>query len=957
MDQLGKRLRPCGPSVDVHAAERLRESLISDIGSEPAILKTAWPALEPAFAASPYLNMLARTDAARLIRIITNDPDEHLDRLLRNTLAVGHRSDIQAAQAELRHLKSELHLLTALCDLGMVWPLEDVTRALSQFADAALEAALRLAVAEQIERAGGLDVENHGPLPGFFCIAMGKHGAYELNYSSDIDIMFFYDPEVMPRDHSVDASTLAIKISEKMSSILQRRTPDGYVFRVDLRLRPDPLSTPIAVSVNAAHIYYESVGQNWERAALIKARFVAGDVTLGRNFLRELSPFLWRKNLDFAAIADIKSILSQIQSVKGRENISAADADIKLGPGGIREIELFVQTQQLILGGRHPELRSPRTIDALHAMAVAEQTSASVLKDLSTAYENLRNLEHRAQMIADEQTHRMPADDHDRSRIAALAGYTRLQRFDADLTRTLRTVNRHCQTLFADEEQPSSRFGRLAFTGIDDDPETLATLVRMGFEHPGQVSSTIRGWHHGHVSATRTERGRELLTRLTPKLLEAIHASGAPDLAFMRFSRFFSGLSMGVQVQSLLLNRPRMLELLVRLMAFGPRFAGALARYPATLDALLDPSFFRAALVFDAESIRIDPADEFESVMNSARRAHREHTFRIGVHVIAGIASAVEVGLAFTSLADTLIALCARAALAELKRKAGGIEGDVAVVALGKCGSREMSAGSDLDLMTIYLPKTPTATSAISGLGSEIFYTRFTQRLIAALSAPTAEGGMYEVDLQLRPSGTKGPVAVSMAAFENYYSSEAEVWELLALTRARVVWSSSRCFGARVSSAVEAAIRRPRDQTRTARSVHEMRALLAKERPPRGFWDLKLSDGGLVDIEFTAQYLQLINAQTAGPLLQNTGEALSALAENRLAPARAIRQLLDAWRLQQDLSQLLKVTLDDGADPDSEPAALQAMLAKAGQATSFARLRSKLDRARISARRAFVRLV
>jgi glutamate-ammonia-ligase adenylyltransferase len=957
MDGLADRLMPCGPSVDSLAAARLRETLANHFGSEPAILTAAWPALEPAFAASPYLNALARADPARLIRILSNDPEKHLEFLLRRTSATGYQRDVEIAQAKLRHLKSELHLLTALCDVGRVWPLTTVTRALSSFADASIRAAVQLTATEQLNSVSISDQTPNGPIPGFFCIAMGKLGAYELNYSSDIDIIFFYDPDLIPGSHSIAAPTLALKISERIAHILQSRTIDGYVFRVDLRLRPDPLSTPIAVSTNAAHAYYESVGQNWERAAFIKSRVVAGDILLGSRFLRELSPFLWRKNLDFAAIADIQSILMQIQSVKGRDNISAATADLKLGPGGIREIEFFVQTQQLILGGRHPNLRLPRTLDALQALAAIEQISTSTLEELSTAYVKLRNLEHRAQMIADEQTHRMPADENDRFRIAALAGYSRLRRFDSDLTMTLRAVSRHCRTLFSGEELLSSRFGRLAFTGTDDDPETLATLARMGFEHPRQISSTIRGWHHGHVAATRTERGRELLTRLTPKLLEAIHASGASDVAFTRFARFFGGLRIGVQVQSLLLSRPRMLELLVRLMAFGPRFSGALARYPATLDALLDPSFFRAALVFDADAIRIDPRDDFESIMNAARRAHREHYFRIGVHVIAGIASAVEVGLAFTSLADTLIALCARAALTEVARKAGWLDGEIAVVALGKCGSREMSAGSDLDLMTIYSQKNSTAVSAISGLGPETYYARFTQRLITALSAPTTEGGMYEVDLQLRPSGTKGPVAVSLGSFENYYSMEAEVWELLALTRARVIWSSSPSFGSQVSGAVETALRRPRDQAQTAHAVREMRALLTQERPPRGFWDMKLNDGGLVDIEFTAQFLQLINAHADGPLLHNTGEALVALANRGLAPARAMKQLLDAWRLQQDLTQLLKVTLDDGADPESEPAALRMMLARAGRTTSFARLRIKLDHARTGARRTFVRLV
>ena len=839
----------------------------------------------------------------------------------------------------------------------MVWPLEAVTRALSSFADASLNTALRLAATEQLEKIGVANSTRGDHLPGFFCIAMGKYGANELNYSSDIDIIFFYDPGLVPGSNFIDSSTVALKIADRTASILQSRTIDGYVFRVDLRLRPDPLSTPIAVSINRAHVYYESFGQNWERAAFIKARTVAGDIALGNRFLGELSTFVWRKNLDFAAIADIQSILIQIQAVKGRENIFAANADLKLGPGGIREIEFFVQTQQLILGGRHPHLRSPRTLDGLQALAAAEQIPVSARDDLSAAYVKLRNLEHRAQMIADEQTHRMPSDVRDRSRIAALAGYSQLRRFDADLTKTLRSVSRHCRTLFPGEEQLSNRFGRLAFTGVDDDPQTLATLARMGFDHPVQISATIRGWQNGNISATRTERGRELLTRLTPKLLEAIHACGASDVAFIRFARFFGGLRMGVQVQSLLLNRPRMLELLVRLMAFGPRFAGALARYPATLDALLDPTFFRSTLVFEEDAIRIDPQGDFESIMNAARRAHREQSFRIGVHVIAGIASAVEVGLAFTSLADTLIALCARAALAELERKSGQLDGDVAVVALGKCGSREMSAGSDLDLMTVYHPNNSTAASKIAGLGPEAFYARFTQRLITALSAPTTEGGMYDVDLQLRPSGTKGPLAVSLRSFENYYSAEAEVWELLALTRARVIWSSSLAFGSQVSAAVEAAIRRPRDEAQTARAVREMRALLAQERPPLGFWDMKLNAGGLVDIEFTAQFLQLIKAHAHGPLLHNTGEALIALVDQGFAPARAMKQMLNAWRLQQDLTQLLKVTLDDGADPESEPAALRMMLARAGQATSFARLRGKLDRARMGARRTFERLV
>jgi glutamate-ammonia-ligase adenylyltransferase len=703
--------------------------------------------------------------------------------------------------------------------------------------------------------------------------------------------------------------------------------------------------------------YYQTVGQNWERAAFIKARALAGDIPAAQAFLDELQPFIWRRSLDFAAIADIHAIKRQIHIFKTDDRLTARGADLKLGRGGIREVEFYVQTQQLILGGRQSALRSPRTLDALRALAETGHISAAAADDLAGAYRALRGLEHRAQMIADEQTHRLPEADADRRRIAALTGFAPLRSFDAGVARLLRRVNRRYGELFAGEEPLSSRFGSLIFTGVDDDDETLATLARMGFKEPAVVSRTIRQWHHGHIAATRTERGREVFTRLAPRLLEAASATGAPDAAFARFADFFSGLSLGVQVQSMFLAQPRLLELVVRVMAFAPRFARTLAKRPAAFDALLDPTFFGPLSPPSDLAARLEAAPGFEAAMDEARRLHAEAAFRVAVHVLGGVASAEAAGRAFADLADALVSGLAQAALAEVERIAGAFDGDVAVIALGKCGSREMTATSDLDLMTLYRPGSPQAESATKGWSPPTFYARFTQRLVAALSAPTAAGTLYEVDLQLRPSGTAGPVAVSLAAFDSYYAREAETWELLALCRARVVWASSADFARQATEKVEGVLRRPRSASACARDVRDMRSLMLAERPPRGFWDLKLGEGGLVDMEFCAQHLQLIHAADGGPLRQNTGEALEALAAALPNHAARLDGARRAWRLQQHLSQLLRIALDEGESPEDEPPAFKSLLAKAGGTRNFAALKNRLTASRRAARAAFEALV
>ncbi len=949
--------------IDAAAAKRAHEALEGRAGEQ---VEAVWPALAPVFAASPYLTGLARQAPERLKRILAEAPDKRLETILRETAGLEAKAaDTDLVRETLRRLKGDLHLLTALADLGGVWDLDAVTSALTRFADASVRAALAAAAAVEVERGKlkAVGTGERGPAPGLFVLALGKHGAHELNYSSDIDISVFYEPDLLPVAEGVDPGEAAVRLTKGMAAMLHERTADGYVFRVDLRLRPDPSSTPVAVSVPAALDYYETVGQNWERAAFIKARAVAGDLLAAAPFLEELQAFVWRRNLDFAAIADIHAIKRQIHVHKVDDRLSAPGANLKLGHGGIREIEFYAQTQQLILGGRDKTLRAIRTVDALKALAESGHVKPSTADELIAAYAELRALEHRVQMLDDEQTHRLPEDAAGRKRVAALSGAKTLKAFDAEVEALLRRVNARYGELFPEEESLSSAFGSLVFTGVEDDPETLQTLERMGFAQPAQVAETIRAWHHGRIGATRTERGRELFTRLAPRLLDALQATGAPDAAFLRFADFFSRLTSGVQMQSLFLAQPRLFKLVVEVLAFAPQLAKTLARNPAALDAMLDRDFYDGLDDGDVAALEQAAADAmkaeggFEAAMDAVRRAHREQAFRIGVQILSGSASARDAGPAFARLADACIRALAAAALAEVERLGGAFPGEVAVVVLGKAGSREMTAGSDLDLMTLYRPSDPAAQSAVKGWAAEAFYARFTQRLLAALSAPTGEGTLYEVDLRLRPSGTQGPVAVSLAAFEGYYEKEAETWEYLALTRARIVWSSSESFARVGEQAIEAALRRPRDPARTAKDVKAMRTLMEKERPPKGFWDLKLARGGLVDIEFAAQYLQIVHAAAGGPLRVHTGQALAALREAGLAPEAAARDLEAAWTLQQDLSQVLKVALPEAEDPSREPEALRALLAKAGHAESFAALTDTLKAMKAAARKGYEALL
>lgn len=897
---------------------------------------------------SPYLMNLIRRDPDRLEGLLRSCPDRRLD-LLRDRLADDLRAagDVAQAMSVLRCCKNEAALLIALCDLGGVWPVMKVTDALSQTADFCLRGSIDFLLRQEADKGRFLPLDPECPSAGsgYIVIGMGKYGAFELNYSSDIDLIVFFDRHIASKRLS-DPSEIQkffVRLTRDLVRLMDERTHDGYVFRMDLRLRPDAGATQIALSTDAGLAYYESFGQNWERAAMIKARAVAGDIPAGEMFLENLRPFIWRKYLDFAAIADVHAMKRQIHAFRGFGQIGVLGHNIKVGRGGIREIEFFVQTQQLIAGGRQPDLRDRRTLETLAQLASIGWIEESVRDELADAYRFLRAIEHRIQMVADEQTQTLPSDPDRLASLARFSGYPTADAFSDALRDILQRVQGHYAALFEDAPELTARQQNLVFSGQDDDPETVAILERMGYAQPHRVIETVRGWHAGRYAAVRSPRSRERLTDLQPILIEALSQTADPDGALASFDRFLKALPAGIQLFALLGANPNLLRLMADIMGTAPRLAHILSRRRRLLDAVIDPQTFEKLPSTDDLKQLIDfeiaRGQDFQEELDRARIVGSEQSFLIGIRVLSGAISAAEAGGAFAQLAQEIISKLLGCVEDELAQTAGRVPGgQAAIVAMGKLGSAEMTASSDLDLILIYDHEAGAMGSdGPKSLAPSQYYARLTQRLIMALSAPTAEGSLYEVDMRLRPSGQQGPVATRFSSFERYQAEEAWTWEHLALTRARVV-SGPPDFCAKVNGAIQCALRLPRDRATIASDVRDMRERIFKEKGSEDVWDLKNVRGGLIDIEFATQFLQLVHAHDHPEVLKtNTIEALQGLAERGFLSAGDADVLLTAARLFQNVTQVLRICAQD-FKPGAAPPGLKALAARAGGQPDFATL-------------------
>lgn len=816
----------------------------------------------------------------------------------------------------LRQAKARAHLAIAALDLCSEDELQQTTKRITDFADASVAAAVRYTLG-----AAGLSDS------GFFVVALGKMGAFELNYSSDIDMAVFFNPEIFDGGER-DQTDTAVRVTQSAMQLLNERTADGYVFRTDLRLRPDPSSTPLAVSTTRAGVYYESVGQNWERMVWIKGRYVTGDRQASDAFFEMLEPFVWRRHLDYWAIADVHAIKNMINTKAGSQSLQDTAADVKLGVGGIREVEFFVQTQQIILGGRNPSLRLTGTIDALLQLVEMSSVAPDTGEELCKAYDTLRKIEHRIQMRRDQQTHQLPASDEERLDIARLCGMESLEELDTLVAETRGIVHSHYKNLFLNEaaEEETAIDGNLVFTGVDDDPGTVTTLRELGFEDPSRVISAVRRWHRARTPATRSQRGREMLTTLLPNLLKAMAETGEPDQAFTRFSVFFEGLRSGVQTLSMLLAEPDLMRDLIATLALAPRIGQTLARRPGLLEALLSVSDRKA-------QPEILDGEDFETAIDKVRRWHGEQAFLIGHQLLHGNLKASDAAEAWTGLAEPIVKLCASIAEAETVRRFGAAPGKWCVMALGKLGGREMTAGSDLDLIVIY--------DAGGDFDAQTWFTRFTQRLITALSAETAEGHLYEVDMRLRPSGRSGPVATSLTAFERYHRNDAWTWEHMALTRLAIV-AGDRDLGQKVVDAATDIIATCGSADERKADILDMRQRLWREKPPSGPWDLKMRDGGLIDLEFVVQQGLLLSSDKV-PHSPHLRAAIQLLGETAYLTKVEAAKMETAFLLLQALQQVQRIATTTDTPTGTYSDGLSSRLCRAVGVDDFTQLKQRLE--------------
>lgn len=884
---------------------------------------------------SPFLADLAVRESAAVLRLWRDGPEAVVASALRDVVRSPAGADRPALAATLRRAKRRVALATAVADIGGLWGLEQVTGALSDLAEAALDAALAHSLRAAQRRDGARGALRLPPGRrllaecGLAVLGMGKLGARELNYSSDIDLVLLYDP-ARHASRSEGLGATFTRLTRDLCTLMEARDAEGYVFRTDLRLRPDPGATPPAIALPAALAYYETAGENWERAAMIKARPVAGDRALGARFLREVRPFIWRRHLDFAAIADIRAMKRRMDHHHGAALRTAGSSvsrvaghDVKLGEGGIRSVEFAAQTMQLVWGGRDPALRVPGTLAALNALARAGHLPRDAADAMAAAYRFLRTVEHRLQMVADRQTHCLPSDPAGVERFAAFMGYGSGEAFAGALLAQLERVQELDAHLFDQAELPGEAI-------------TLDSLHADGFAEPGRVLAAVQSWRAGQPRMFRSERARMLLERVLPGLLHALAAQPRPDAAFNRADTLLNRLPAGVQLLSLLHRQPVLLDRVATVLGAAPSLADHLAQVPAALEGLLAPDECLpdpAALL----SGRLADARALDDAVAIVRRTVRAEEFRLAVAQMDGRLDADAAGLARTALADAALGVLLPRVLADHAARYGTVAGGgLAVVLLGKAGGQEMMAGSDLDMMLVYDHAPDAAESdGPRRLAVSQYYIRAAHAVVAALTAPGADGALYAVDMRLRPSGNKGPVAVSLASFRRYHAAEAWTWERMALTRARVVAGPPalcRALEAAITGAIASA-----DPARVRPDATAMRVRTLHELPPHGPWDVKLMPGGQVEVEFIVQAALLLHpaalpAQTIRTAIIRLG-TLGALDTADQAV------LVAADRLWRTVQGLLRITVGP-RPPEALPEALLAITGDGDEAAFRARMQA-----------------
>ena len=849
---------------------------------------------------------LARLHAPFLAMLLDRESElvDALEQALDDPLKTARAFEGEMAEARrLRLERRRLALLVALGDLAGRFDLTRVTSLLSDFADDALDRAIRTAIRERTP-----DAEPQG----FAAIALGKLGSRELNYSSDVDPILVFDPLTLPRKPREEPGDAAVRIGRRVIELLQAREADGYVMRVDLRLRPSPEVTPIALPVEAAISYYESQALPWERAAFIRARACAGDLALGGNFLEAIRPFVWRRAVDYGTIREIRDISRRIRDHYAQSQAFGPGYDLKRGRGGIREIEFFAQIHQLIHGGRDPALRVPATRDALAALAADGRIDADDAAALAAAYIEFRTVEHRLQMVDDLQTHTLPPGQEALDNVAALhgleSGAALIERLRPHVTR----VGTVYDALAGDEE-----------SRLPADSETLQSrLGEAGFDNPAGALRIVEGWRGGGYPSLRSPQAREALEALLPGLIEAFAQAPDSTHAITRFDAMLSRLPSAINFFRLLEAQPGLRQLMSAILCHAPTLAEQLGRRAELLDGLIDASALEPvaeipALV--AEMAARERGADYQWQLEYVRRMVGEKRFALGAQIVAGASDPLSVAAGYARIAEAAIEVLAAATVEEFGRVHGRVPGsELVILALGRMGGQALTHASDLDLVYLFTGDYSAESDGSKPLGAVTYYNRLAQRVTGALSVATAAGPLYDVDTRLRPSGAQGPLVVSLDGFARYQREDAWTWEHMALTRARPVFGSAAARAA-VQDIVDDVLHGARPERDILADAAKMRDEMAAHKPPAGPLDAKLLPGGLVDLEFAVHVLQLRHRTAFAPQLR---KAIGLLVGQGLMP----ETMPGAYDLLSRLLVTLRLVAPDAQPPGKTT---QALIARA----------------------------
>ncbi len=806
------------------------------------------------------------------------------DDYIQQIKTLNQQTDEARFMAQARLLKTQMAFNIALDDLTGVSDFTTTTQQITIMAEQLIQQCLQFTLLKMRDLFDITANDINATDCGFTIIALGKLGASELNYSSDVDLLLLYDDTKFTPKNQARAEQIIQQFVVYFIDLIEKRTYEGYLFRTDLRLRPNPSTTPPAIKIGTALIYYESIARNWERMVMIRANPIAGDIALGQEFLQQISPFVWRRSIDYSTLEDIHNLQQQMLKKSHIDGNIWTGYNVKTGKGGIRSCEFYVQMLQLLWGGKYQNLRQRNMFDAINHLHQHDYIDDTIKQHLLFAYPYLRMIEHRLQMQNDLQIQTLPKNESDMEIVAQFSGYDNSKAFLEHLAKITHKCQKNYDDLLQDfiapqtTHQPQNKCADKQEEQQDKTNDNIHNLIQqLPFTQKENIIAGINLWQNGELRSTSSERARHLLSALLPDILKYLAQTLNPDQAFISFDKFLNALPAGVQLFALFKAHPPLLNNIATIMGNAPQLANMLSLNPELLEIFLEnkdiPTDKQTAM--HAMQNRLPPNADYEDILSHVRIFTREMQFIIGCQILDGTVNITQNAQYLCALAEAGIQMLADATKQEFTKQYGDC-GEFAVIAMGKFGSRLLLPHSDLDLVFLYRA-TSEASDGKKSLFASTYYQKFAQRLVSALTVATHSGELYQVDLRLRPWGNDGAIANQLSTYQNYYHDEAFSFEKIALSRARTIYASHDAASHDAASHDDASdnfsnnnfhkqieqvmhnilATKPDNIADFKHDIADMRVKISATHPATGLFNIKHKRGGLVEVEFIVQVLYL----------------------------------------------------------------------------------------------------